>query len=457
MITKKTKIKHTKHQSLSKKHKTHKTHKTHKNHKTYKLQNKNTKGIKLKKHFFYIVGCEYNDIYDLDSSILHKYLTELGLFPDNKGMKYVEKQYEQIRKQYKLSKAEFCESFNKNLIRIPNNFIKADIFFYNIYSPFLNKPFYKYNAFLSNTINIDQNQINKNIIYANIIKYNSKKGKVNLNYLIETFLLSEEKKFIFPENYILRPMYAFAGKDILYIQSSADLSKAIEYYKTHQDYKRQSYSLNEIIASKFITDLLLFKGRKFHLRIYYIVAILEGELSCFVLEIGKIATAKLPYDLTKTTFTKDMHDTHLSSTDDDYVFPEDFTSKNVGLDYNDEDMEKLQKNIIKKIRKISTYISNIFVGLVKLKGGNAKKLLFENQQNGYYIYGLDILIKADLDPALVECNIEPSVKCHTPENMKILSKLMYGWINKIILEPLFKYPGRATQQARKHKTYLPLD
>jgi hypothetical protein len=41
-----------------------------------------------------------------------------------------------------------------------------------------------------------------------------------------------------------------------------------------------------------------------------------------------------------------------------------------------------------------------------------------------------------------------------PETTSRFSKIIYGWINETILEPLFKHPGAATSNARKHRTYI---
>ena len=416
-----------------------------------KKSRKQVKAQKQKKHSFYIVQCNNG----LDTTILSRHLESLGLVPDSKAMNYVEQQYKLLATRYKLSKKQFCSSYERHLtVKVPPDLVKADVFFYHINNLNLDKPFYKYAKFLCNTINIDYSMLNKNILYDNILKYNSR-SKSTLKYFIETFLFSNKNKFQFPGNYILRPIYGFAGSGILYVHNSEDLEKALKYYNTHKDYRNRIYSPQEITVSGLITDLLLFKMRKFHLRMYYMVAILEGEVSCFLLDNGKIITAKEPYNL-DIPFRKEVHDTHLGSTDSDYFFPSDLTLKNIsslGKDsYRQDEFDT--NTILKGIREIAKGISNIVVGINK---GKPNSLLYENQQNGYYIYGLDILVRDNLEPVLVECNNQVGFSFHTEENRKELSKIIYGWINETILEPLFKHPGKATSNARKHKTYIPLD
>jgi len=403
-----------------------------------------------KKHKFYIVRCDN----ELDDTILYKFLQSLGLVPDSNAMNYVEKQYNMIMAKNKLSREQFCESYNRDfIVKIPPRLVSSDIFFYHINSSLLDKPFYKYAKFLTNTINLDYSILDKGMLYINILKYNARR-RLNLNNFIKIFPLSNKDKFHFPGNYILRPIHGLGGSGILYVHNLDDLNKALEYYNTHKDVvNNHQYSLQEITVSRIITDLLLFKGRKFHLRMYYIVAILEGEISFFFLDTGKILTAKDPYNL-DVPFSKGVHDSHFDSTDEDYLFPNDMTPENIRTGQTDKDNHNLKNIILEGTREIAKGISNIVLGVSK---GKPNSLLFENQKNGYYVYGLDILVRDNLELVLVECNTTPSFECHTLEKTKMLSEMIYGWINATILESLFKHPGKATSYARKHKTYISLD
>ena len=410
---------------------------------TYKNKSTKTK----KQHLFYINKCNNG----LDTTILSRYLKKLGLIPDSKAMNYIEKQYNLIAANYKLSRAQFCDSYDRTLIvNVPSYLINADVFFYHNNNLNLDKPFYKYAKFLCNSLNIDYSMLNKNILYDNIVKYNFR-NKLILKYFIKTFMLSSKDKFKFPGNYILRPIYGFDGSGILYVHNSKDLINAIKYYNTHYDYRNHLYSLNTITVSSFITDLLLFKGRKYHIRIYYMVAILECDVSCFILDIGNIQTAKEPYNL-DLPYSKSVHDSH--SFEADYLFPYDITPENISsLKKNNYSEHEFDTNtILKGIRLIGKGISNIVVGISK---DNPTSLLYDNQQNGYYIYGLDILVRDNFEPVLIECNNQPDLSGININ--KNLSRIFYEWINETILEPLFKHPGHATEYARKHKTYIPLD
>jgi hypothetical protein len=416
-------------------------------------KNKKTRHAReqIKKHRYYIVRCDAG----LDHSILARHLHILGVLPDTNAMSYVEKQYKLLAARNKLKIEDFCASFNKNLlVRIPRGIVGADVFFYDTNSILLDKPFYNYPKFLCNSINLDYSILDKNMLYNNILKYNSSKTsiQINKNHFIEIFLLTNTKKFHFPGNYILRPVFGYGGRDIFYVHNEKDLEKAKQYYNTHKDFRNRLYLQEEITVAKIITDLLLFKGRKFHLRMYYMVAVLEGNISYFLLDVGKIITAKKEYNL-NLPFSKDVHDTHLGSTDADYFFPQHLTLENISLETQNS-LEYIQKTILEGITQIAKCISNI---VNSIYGDKPKSLLFENQKNGYYIYGLDILVRNNLEPVLVECNNQTGFSFYSIESKKELSETVYGWINETILEPLFKHPGHATEHARKHRTYIPLN
>ena len=168
------------------------------------------------------------------------------------------------------------------------------------------------------------------------------------------------------------------------------------------------------------------------------VAVLEDEISCFLFETAFIRTAKEKFN-TNLPLSKDVHDTHLKSTDADYFFPD-------ALDISNND----KSQIMLGLHNIVKGLTNIVIGSSNSK---ARKLLFENQENGYHIYGMDILVRSNLQPVLIECNSMPGFQSKT-DSTDFLSKLTFGWINETILEPLFKHPGKATQHARKHKTYI---
>ena len=404
---------------------------------------KNIKALDNKKHIFYIIDCYIKSPKFLNRKYLYNHLINAGLIPD-KAMSVIAKRYDVLLKRNGINKMDLCTGTKKlNLLHLEEGLVKANVFFYYDANRRLDNIFYKYHAYFSNTLSDDiYNLINKDQLYESIVKYNSSNPKINdiLKYFIEVFPFSNQERMHFPNNYILRPTNAFSGKDILYIHNKDDLVKANEYYSNARNFKGKHYKLNEIMVSKIITDLALFKGRKFHIRMYYAVSYIKGVVNSFLWDFGEIFTAKTKFN-TDIPFSKEVHDTHGESTDADYFYPKEFNESNLDIPIT----EKMLEDFYEKCKIICRSITKVFIA-------NKNKILFENQDNGYYVYGIDILVKSNFEPVIIEINSHPGFENKNIENIEYMSKMLYGWINEIIIEPFFKY--NKPQLAKKHPTYI---
>ena len=290
---------------------------------------------------------------------------------------------------------------------------------------------------------INEDKINciddKSILYKNMML--ECKNIAN-KHLALTFAINDYSKYIFDgvQYYILRPVDSFAGKDIIYISSRKELDDAIKYYNTTKNYRGKIYG-NNVIASKYIINPLLFRGYKFHLRMYYLISYIDNIFNSFFLEEGDILTAEKPYTTDKP-FLKEVHDTHQTSSDDDYFFPKDLISGN-GIS------SKSVEDLIKQMRDIMKCVSRI------IKKDNSK-WLYPEQDNGFIIMGADFMIDATTgNIILIEVNYKPGFGYNKRKNDIEFSNHFFNWINETILEPTYKYKDQYI--SRKHKTYLNID
>jgi len=388
-------------------------------------------------HKYYIVKC-YSDDYDLNYKYLEEHLKKLNIKPDNNAMDIIKiLDLEEFNKKNKKIDT-YCDYSNIiNLPKFNKHIFSADVFFLSIINNIVNKRFYDFPKYLLNIFNLNsiKNIINKNNIIQEINKINPIIVK---NYVAKTFIINDKHYYEFPNWYILRPIDSFSGEGIKYINNSEDLNKAIEYYNKTKNYKNIKYG-NNVIASEYISNPLLFKSKKFHLRLYYIISLINNTFNTFLWDIGKIMTAEKSFDM-NIPFTKDKHDTHLKSTDNDYFYPKDF-NKNLNKKINIKD----NNLIFNKIKLICKAISQI---IEKSKN----KLLYPNEKNMYYLFGLDIMVKDNLEPVFIELNEQPGLNCLNNIKCDVFSKEYFQWINDIILEPLFRY--KDPMIARKHHTYI---
>ena len=391
------------------------------------------------KHSYYIAQC-YNKNYELDYKYLEEHLKKLEVMPDNKSMNTVANMYKNIVSKKKVPLSSICTA-KMNIPHFDKKTLKADVFFLNQIVNFPNKLVDYYPKYLVNKINysIVDKVLNKFDVLSIITHNNPELAK----YCPPTFKINEMEKYQFPKWYILRPLDSYSGIDIFYINNKKDLDEKIKYYNTAKNYRGVIYN-NEVAVSEYITNPLLFKKKKFHLRLYLLISIsrLGTKLlfNSFLLHYGKILTAKEPFDMLKP-FNKDKHDTHAKSTDNDYSFPKDFTNEYLNISINKEDMDILWN-------KISDICKAISKSIEKQK----KNLIYSDVKNCYYICGIDMMVRDNLDPAFIEINYSPGVNFKTETALDTFNKLYTDWTYETVLEPLFKYND--PMKARTHPTYL---
>lgn len=134
---------------------------------------------------------------------------------------------------------------------------------------------------------------------------------------------------------------------------------------------------DKAIMQQYITDPLLFKGKKFHFRIWLMLTTWDKY---YLKPKWHLYHAKLPYVKDQWT-NKDIHDTHLKSTDDDYT--------------QEDIKDKLPKDYLKQMDKIAKSI----VDICDIKPHDGCK-------HAYHILGIDIMI-AQEKLLLLEVNRSP--------------------------------------------------
>ena len=88
----------------------------------------------------------------------------------------------------------------------------------------------------------------------------------------------------------------------------------------------------------------------------------------------------------------------------------------------------------------------------KILEKNKNNLLYSNEKNMYYIFGVDIMVRDNFDPVFIEVNIGPATGAIKTPFREILSEKLFDWLNDTVLEPLFRHNDALI--ARKHHTYI---
>lgn len=219
----------------------------------------------------------------------------------------------------------------------------------------------------------------------------------------------------------------YGGKDIIIIHDKKSLQNAKLLLDKYEN----------VLISDYIMNPLLFQHRKFHLRVWFLASIINSTFSAYMLDFARILTAKLPYQQSNWN-NPDIHDTHLKSSDRDWFFPDDFTNSNITTpETNPEtnpgkNQSEMIPDIINQNRVILTAVAKLLSETVEL---------YDNVKNGFNVFGVDLMITSDsrgnAKVVLLECNSEGTYKTKESGTHKKLENILFTWIDKVILAPLF--------------------
>lgn len=288
----------------------------------------------------------------------------------------------------------------------------------------LKRRYYNTQIYLINSITNIDSVASKEKLHLNMKEHFP---EIYKKHMAQSFLLSNDWKLPAKSVFIARPINllqehkkagelgsGYSGKDIVYISDEDTLKQAKELLKKYDN----------MLISDYITNPLLFKKCKFHIRTYLLASVINNEYNTYMVEFGRIYTAKLPY-ITGDWNNHEIHDTHVKSTPVDWFFPSDFTSQNMGT--------PISKTVIKDI---FDQIRNIFIGVSDLLSRTVG--LYDNIKNGFDIFGVDLMIRDDFTVVLIECNDKGGYTPKSESTRIMIEKLLFNWINDVIFRPAFQ-------------------
>lgn len=202
---------------------------------------------------------------------------------------------------------------------------------------------------------------------------------------------------------IIRPVgpKAFQGKGISVVTNDDELAAARDEIKRNRNWKNAT-------VSPYIRNPFLYQRRKFHLRIAVLVTS-WGTTALYHRADGMVA--KLPY-IDADYSNKDIHDTHLSSTDFFFIFPEHF----------DPEIRKRMQEGIK----------GIFDLITKAVKGRVRS--YPESEFGFDVLGLDIMFTPEGQAILIEINTNAGFNVIFESTNKNQYFQWYEEINKWIFD-----------------------
>jgi hypothetical protein len=274
------------------------------------------------------------------------------------------------------------------------------------------KKSYDIKCTLKNLLNDEKKRlVDKFQLYENM---KNKYPAATEEYMAETRLLTGVENLKKGEILIAKPIVeGWAGKGIIRITNGKELEKAKLSLKKDPS----------AIASKYITNLMLWEGRKMHFRMYLIVcsATATQPFKSELWTKGKILTAAKKYE-NKDFENNDIHDTHAHSTVRNLFYPDD-------LDVTKE----IKKSLFDQMNKIIKYPASILRPFAKP---------YPESQYGYEVFGVDFLPTADNIVILLEINEKVGfspVETDDDSSGKYaqFTKEYYEWVYRTAISPVF--------------------
>ena len=277
----------------------------------------------------------------------------------------------------------------------------------------INKKYYNTNFLLLNDFQFIADFENKFSLYNNLKicfphHYNT--------YYPQSFILNTNTYWnadFHNKIYIARPISSCSGADIIIVYNESTFNKA----KTliYKPLYKSGISLTE-----YITNPMVIRGRKFHCRAYLMFTLFNDKFRAYLLKESQIYTAKDRYKNTDWS-NKDIHDTHFkSSYKNDLIFPDDLYGETTPM-ISEKDIDIIYNNsrmLCKEVSKIA--VANVYH--------------YSNTKNTWQIFGIDLLIKDDLNVVIIEINGTYTGYSMFNLNKKI-EKPYFDWISDVVVKP----------------------
>jgi hypothetical protein len=201
----------------------------------------------------------------------------------------------------------------------------------------------------------------------------------------------------------------------------------------------------KIIASHYVYNPHLINGRKYDLRLYLLVTGYT-PLKIYLYDDGLARFCSEEYDLNPEKMNNSfIHLTNYSINKNSSNFE---ANNSVNEEFGDKwtlytlkkYFEKNNLNFDEVWRKIKDIIIKIILSVTDMAIPIIKSFKLSSG-NLFEIYGVDILLDAELNPWLMEVNLNPSLNCDSELDLKVKSKLLTDIFNIIGAIP-FSHDGK---------------
>ena len=235
---------------------------------------------------------------------------------------------------------------------------------------------------------------NKKLQYENMLNYYNYKPKfIPKTYVFDNNNYHNLKKIFNKDKYfILKPENSLGRKGVLILNKYSELIININKYTKYKNW----------IIQEFISNCLLYKKKKFHIRLYVILIINKNKISVYIQNNGFLYLAINDYDMNKVK----EYEVGLSGEKSEQqvkLYPENFIAE-----FGNNNFNKINNQIIEIVKSSITCVKD------KLSCPN------KNVKNNkcYKLFGYDLLVDNLFNVYLLEINARIISLKYPPVNFK---------------------------------------
>ena len=297
---------------------------------------------------------------------------------------------------------------------------------------------------------IKDNGENEDTIYSEVFENIYKKEK-EIKIGSKTFIEIPLSHYTKRNKWVIKAINLNRGMCIKIVDNFSDMEKVIDKFRqgvnfnfteesiTEEENKETSeekekeipyYYCDNIIIQKYIENPLLYRGRKFDIRIW---VLLTHQMKVFVFKEGHLKTCSVNYDInsrdsfshiTNYSFQKNNNNFEKYEIGNEVPFFE--FQKYLDEKYKDKSYS-VEKDLMVKIKDI-----------VNISMKSIKDLINKNNKNYQFeIFGYDFMIDCDFNVFLIEINTNPGLEESSPW-IKVIVPRMLDDALRLTLDQLFE-------------------
>jgi hypothetical protein len=199
------------------------------------------------------------------------------------------------------------------------------------------------------------------------------------------------------------------------------LYRHIDYYtllkqNTNNKEKKKHYQSKKIILQKYIEKPFLYKGRKFDVRIWVLLA---HNMKVYVFKEGHLKATSSLFSLEDKNFF--VHLTNYSV----QKYSNDFGKEEIGNEISFDSFEKCLKEDYDLDINVRKFFMNKFRKIIEISMKAVKKNININSRKGSFeIFGYDFMLDEELNPYLIEINTNPGLEISSPLISKLIPRMI---------------------------------